>query len=183
MSETSLSIRRLVFTYVILRFYFFVISNSYLYNIYAYFFKAKYHQFGFTNDLVLVKLSDGLEFNSNVSAICLPEKEVEGNETCIVAGWGVTKPGGNNHEMIFYFNISTEKFSETHSQYLNYLPVPTIETEECNSSKHYNGQLSSDKICAGYVGEEQTPCHVSERNKSKQSNIKIVCFRTTRELL
>lgn len=46
-------------------------------------------------------------------------------------------------------------------QYLQYLPVPTIDTELCNSSKHYNGHIDNDKICAGFTDAEKTPCYVS----------------------
>lgn len=45
--------------------------------------------------------------------------------------------------------------------YLHYLPVPMIDTEECNSTKHYNGRISGDQICAGYTDAEKTPCYVS----------------------
>lgn len=45
--------------------------------------------------------------------------------------------------------------------YLQYLPVPTIDTAECNSTKHYNGQIDEGKICAGYTDTEKSPCYVS----------------------
>lgn len=52
-------------------------------------------------------------------------------------------------------------------QYLHYLPVPTIEKQECNSTNHYNGHLGADKICAGYTDSEKSPCYVStHRNKT-----------------
>lgn len=44
---------------------------------------------------------------------------------------------------------------------LKYLPVPIISTEECNSTKHYNGHLNKDLICAEYPDLEETPCYVS----------------------
>lgn len=47
-------------------------------------------------------------------------------------------------------------------QYLHYLPVPMIDTGECNSTKHYNGKMAKDKICAGYTDTEKTPCYVSK---------------------
>lgn len=47
------------------------------------------------------------------------------------------------------------------NQYLHYLPVPTIDNEQCNSTKHYNGLIKKDKICAGYTDSDKAPCHVS----------------------
>lgn len=46
-------------------------------------------------------------------------------------------------------------------QYLHYLPVPTIDNLECNSTKHYNGLMKGNKVCAGYTGSEKTPCYVN----------------------
>lgn len=46
-------------------------------------------------------------------------------------------------------------------QYLHYLPVPQIDADECNSTKHYNGHIDTDKICAGYTDSEKSPCYVS----------------------
>jgi len=47
------------------------------------------------------------------------------------------------------------------SQYLHYLPVPTIDLRDCNSSKHYAGFITDDKICAGFTDAEKSPCYVS----------------------
>lgn len=46
-------------------------------------------------------------------------------------------------------------------QYLHYLPVPQIDADECNSTKHYNGHIDNDKICAGYTDSDKSPCYVS----------------------
>lgn len=49
-----------------------------------------------------------------------------------------------------------------YSQYLHYLPVPTIDLAECNSTKHYGGFVSRHEICAGFTDAEKTPCYVSK---------------------
>ncbi|EFA04636.2 serine protease P146 [Tribolium castaneum] len=107
--------------------------------------QAKYSQFEFANDAVLVELSKPLTMTRNVSAMCLPDKDIEPRQLCVIAGWGVSKPGEPNK-----------------NQYLHYLPVPIIDSEECNSTKHYNGLMSKDKICAGYTDSEKTPCYNDE---------------------
>lgn len=152
-------------------------------------FKAKYLQFEYINDAVLVELREPLQFGRNVSAVCLPNKDIEPKQQlCVTAGWGVTKPGGKkkiilniryyistfirnllSNSFFSIFNIIKSSnllmiiiFSEPNKQqYLHYLPVPMIENDECNSTKHYNGQMSKDKICAGYIDSDRAPCYVS----------------------
>ncbi|KAG5883592.1 hypothetical protein JTB14_004786 [Gonioctena quinquepunctata] len=117
--------------------------------------QAKFSHFEFVNDVVLLELTKPLNINQNVSALCLPEKEIAPRQLCIVAGWGVSKPG-----------------EPTIQQYLHYLPVPMIDTEDCNSTKHYNGRMNSDKICAGYTDSEKTPCYNDE-------GAPLMCFSET----
>lgn len=107
--------------------------------------QAKYLQFEYQNDVALVQLSKALVLNRNVSAVCLPKLDIEPRQLCVVTGWGVSKPGDMNRQ-----------------NYLNYLPVPLTDTNECNSTKHYNGMLGVDKICAGYTDSEKTPCYNDE---------------------
>jgi hypothetical protein len=47
------------------------------------------------------------------------------------------------------------------SQYLHYLPVPTIDIRDCNSTKHYAGFITQGEICAGFTDAEKSPCYVS----------------------
>ncbi|KAJ8964247.1 hypothetical protein NQ314_005034, partial [Rhamnusium bicolor] len=46
-------------------------------------------------------------------------------------------------------------------QYIHYLSSPIINSEECNSTKHYNGMITEDKICAGYK-ESENECYSDE---------------------
>lgn len=46
-------------------------------------------------------------------------------------------------------------------QQLQYLPVPTMSLAECNSTDHYAGFITQDKICAGYNPAEKSLCYVS----------------------
>nr|CAD7408682.1 unnamed protein product [Timema poppensis] len=49
-----------------------------------------------------------------------------------------------------------------HSQYLHYLPIPTIDLNECNSTKHYSGFVTEDDICAGFTDVDKSPCYNDE---------------------
>jgi hypothetical protein len=112
--------------------------------------------------VVLVELAKPLTMTRNVSAMCLPDKDIEPRQLCVIAGWGVSKPGGYLLLVrTFYCVLIVRMFAESNkNQYLHYLPVPIIDSQECNSTKHYNGLMSKDKICAGYTDSEKTPCYV-----------------------
>lgn len=49
----------------------------------------------------------------------------------------------------------------TTEQHLHYLPVPTIDSAECNSTTHYNGLIQEEHICAGFTDADKSPCYVS----------------------
>nr|CAD7264850.1 unnamed protein product [Timema shepardi] len=107
--------------------------------------QVKYNQFLYNHDIVLIELTQSLEFTRYVSPICLPEKEIEPRQLCVTAGWGYTSPGEINF-----------------SQYLHYLPIPTIDLNECNSTKHYSGFVTEDDICAGFTDVDKSPCYNDE---------------------
>nr|CAD7447545.1 unnamed protein product [Timema bartmani] len=107
--------------------------------------QVKYNQFLYNHDIALIELTQSLEFTRYVSAICLPEKEIEPRQLCVTAGWGYTSPGEINF-----------------SQYLHYLPIPTIDLNECNSTKHYSGFVTEDDICAGFTDVDKSPCYNDE---------------------
>ncbi|XP_069682379.1 uncharacterized protein [Periplaneta americana] len=107
--------------------------------------QVKYNQFLYNNDIALIELSEPLMFTRYVGAICLPEKEIEPRQLCVTAGWGYTSPGEINF-----------------SRYLHYLPLPTMDLRECNSTKHYAGFITDDEICAGFTDGEKSPCYNDE---------------------
>lgn len=43
--------------------------------------------------------------------------------------------------------------------------MPTIEQDECNSTRHYNGLIKDQHICAGYTDADKSPCYVSNSYK------------------
>ncbi|KAG8238853.1 hypothetical protein J437_LFUL018678 [Ladona fulva] len=107
--------------------------------------QVKYNRFLYNHDIALVELAEPLSFTRSVGAICLPEKPIEPRQLCVTAGWGYTAPGEINF-----------------SQYLHYLPVPTIDLNTCNSTDHYSGFITEDKICAGYRDTIRSPCYNDE---------------------
>lgn len=107
--------------------------------------QAKYKQFLYSGDVVLLELASPLRLNERIGSACLTERAmIDEEQLCLTAGWGVDPAEVANTE-----------------QYLKYLPVPTMPTEKCNSSLHYNGSLNDDAICAGYLSSSKTTCYVS----------------------
>ena len=89
----------------------------------------------FSNDLALVRLQEPLEFNDEVSSICVASKAPEADQLCVTAGWSAGGAG------------------VTYSQYLNYLPQPVVPDLACNSSSMYSGKLTPDTFCSRADGD------------------------------
>ena len=99
----------------------------------------------YTGDVALLELSAPLKLNDMVGSVCLAEAaSIDSEQLCLTAGWG-----------------SDLENTATTEQYLKYLPVPTVPTERCNSSIHYNGVLPENAICAGFLNSNKTTCYVS----------------------
>lgn len=49
------------------------------------------------------------------------------------------------------------------SQYLEYLPVPSVPLSECNSTQHYNGLLDGDSIMCSGARNARNACKVINR--------------------
>lgn len=60
-----------------------------------------------------------------------------------MAGWGFSVNG----------EVDLQK-------YLNFLPLPTYDIEECNATTHYAGFITKDNICAGFTDTNKGPCYV-----------------------
>lgn len=94
---------------------------------------------------MLLQLAKSLKLNEQIGSACLvQDSEIDEDQLCLTAGWGVDPSAVTSTE-----------------QYLKYLPVPTMPAEKCNSSMHYNGSLTDDAICAGYLSSSKATCYVS----------------------
>lgn len=93
---------------------------------------------------MLLQLAQPLQLNEQIGSACLvQDSDILQDQLCLTAGWGVDPSAVTSTE-----------------QYLKYLPVPTIPAEKCNSSVHYNGSLTDDAICAGYLSSGKATCYV-----------------------
>lgn len=133
-------------------------------------FQAKYKHFQYSGDAVLLELQRPLVFGPNVASACLSDTAIDQAQSCMAAGWGVSKPGGtqqiitNNFRTEFvlkcmFFNSEQSKYQQ--QQYLSYLSVPTISIDQCNSTSHYSGSLSDDAICSDHATSSGTTCYVN----------------------
>ncbi|KOC69873.1 Atrial natriuretic peptide-converting enzyme [Habropoda laboriosa] len=107
--------------------------------------QVKYNQFLYNNDIALVELEKPLTFSRNVSAVCLPKHPIQPRQICVMVGWGFSVNG----------EVDLQK-------YLNFLPLPTLETEKCNATSHYAGFITKDNICAGFTDTDKGPCYNDE---------------------
>ncbi|XP_059087238.1 uncharacterized protein LOC131883724 isoform X1 [Tigriopus californicus] len=86
-----------------------------------------------SNDLALVQLLEPFNFTDGlVQSICMSDKPVEPEQTCVTAGWSDAEKGGL-----------------TFRQYMDYMPMPNYDLNKCNTTEHYNGLLGTDVLCTG----------------------------------
>ncbi|KAJ8016917.1 hypothetical protein DPEC_G00012320 [Dallia pectoralis] len=85
-------------------------------------------------DIMLIKLKAPVFLNSYVSIAPLPRQDasVPDGQVCSVSGWGFTSSGGD---------IPTT---------LRTVKLPIVSTVQCNSSGSFNGNITSNMLCAGY---------------------------------
>ncbi|KAE9545463.1 hypothetical protein AGLY_001006 [Aphis glycines] len=89
---------------------------------------VKFEKLRYFNDSVLVELSMPYDLSEEVNTICLPEKVVDNKQPCVTASWSYESPG------VF------KQFSRSLSE-------PLMQSDLCNSTKHFNGFLTEQDIC------------------------------------
>ncbi|EDV27487.1 uncharacterized protein TRIADDRAFT_20559 [Trichoplax adhaerens] len=84
-------------------------------------------------DIALIKLSAPVTINNFVRPICLPAANDTFNKfnLCKVSGWGRT--AGQQSHILRYANL------------------PILNRKLCNSTFSYDGQITSNMLCAGYM--------------------------------
>ncbi|XP_031752394.1 transmembrane protease serine 2 [Xenopus tropicalis] len=94
------------------------------------------------NDIALMELSNELTFGYSIQPVCLPNSGMfwEAGTTNWISGWGSTYEGGSA------------------STYLRYAAVPLIDSNVCNKTYAYNGQITASMICAGYLSGGVDTC-------------------------
>jgi uncharacterized repeat protein (TIGR01451 family) len=98
-----------------------------------------YNSNTFDNDIALVKLTTPFTLNSTVSTIVPLTTEVGSfanpGVTATVTGWGTTSSGGGASDVLLQ------------------VEVPIISTSDCNASTSYNGAVTANMICAGFIDD------------------------------
>merc|ERR1712218_160917 len=80
-----------------------------------------------------------IDFDDFAQPICLGDRNPQQGDMCIVAAW-----------------MDTEHQGVSFHQYLEHIPVPHVEREECDSPAHYNGHLAPTDICTGARADRTT---------------------------
>ncbi|XP_071994914.1 transmembrane protease serine 2 [Engystomops pustulosus] len=95
------------------------------------------------NDIALMRLKTSLSFTgSNIKPVCLPNAGMPWTDTqpCWISGWGYTYQGGST------------------SNTLMAASVPLITSSVCNAPSVYNGVITSNMICAGFLSGGVDSC-------------------------
>ena len=82
------------------------------------------------NDLVIVEMSEAVDYSDSIRPIGMTFFPVMAGETLTVMGWGASE--GTMNEDI-----------------LNEASVPVIDREVCNQTDWYDGKITENMICAG----------------------------------
>ncbi|XP_067095491.1 trypsin-3 [Osmerus mordax] len=93
-------------------------------------------------DIMLIKLRSPVYLNSYVSTVPLPRQgaSVAEGRVCRVSGWGFTSTNGGMPST------------------LRTVQLPIVSTAKCNSSDSFNGNITSDMLCAGYSDGGKDAC-------------------------
>ncbi|XP_032069778.1 polyserase-2-like [Thamnophis elegans] len=88
------------------------------------------------NDIMLLQLKEKAKLNENVTFVKLPQEygDLKPKTQCLVAGWGITKPG-----------------KQSPSHVLREVNVTVIARHICNDQNHYNYNpiVTMKMVCAG----------------------------------
>lgn len=103
----------------------------------------------FALDIVMILLSDIIEFRHHIAPICLQNKitfhdiPVPPGLNGTLAGWGLT--GSNNNQA---------------SEQLKIVELPTVDRDKCIGDSGYGFAdfVTADRFCAGYLGAKISAC-------------------------
>jgi len=102
-----------------------------------------YNDATFDNDIAVIKVNGTFTCGQNIYPACLPNTnsyEYVGWNDTIVSGWGTLSSGG--------------VLSDT----LQWVKVPPVSRTTCNQASSYNGQITSNMICAGLAAGGKDAC-------------------------
>uniref|UniRef100_A0A672YE86 Mannan-binding lectin serine peptidase 1 n=1 Tax=Sphaeramia orbicularis TaxID=375764 RepID=A0A672YE86_9TELE len=110
----------------------------------------------YNNDIAMVKLSQGVEFDDVIRPVCLPMPNMRDepplpspNSLGVVAGWGISTP-----------NTSSSDLRLT-SDLLQYVKLPVVSQDECRSSyasRSVSYNITHNMFCAGFFEGGRDTC-------------------------
>ena len=88
----------------------------------------------YDSDIMLIKLSEKIDFGEYIQPVCLPEanQRIDVGTHCYTTGWGHTE------------------FMGSAPKTLQQVMVPILSDETCNRDDWYGGRITDNMLCAGY---------------------------------
>lgn len=88
----------------------------------------------YDKDVMLIKLSERVEFGESIQPVCLPESKqrVPVGTHCYTTGWGDLQFMGEDPEA------------------LQQVMIPILAEDTCNQDDWYEGKITDNMLCAGY---------------------------------
>eukprot|EP00058_Branchiostoma_floridae_P003213 XP_002588701.1 hypothetical protein BRAFLDRAFT_287422 [Branchiostoma floridae] len=93
------------------------------------------------HDIMLIEVSSPFNLNSWVSPVSVPTSMVSVGTTLTVTGWGNTLSSGTNYP-----------------DKLQKVDVPYISRSDCNAASAYDGEITANMFCAGYMSGGKDSC-------------------------
>jgi len=101
-----------------------------------------YDPWAYSTDVALLHLDSPVDFQEEISPVCLEEAGVEyvDGTYCYTTGWGDTSAGGSSPDV------------------LNQVGVPLVDRDTCNLYEWYDGMIDETMVCAGYEEGGKDSC-------------------------
>ncbi|CAK1548121.1 unnamed protein product [Leptosia nina] len=131
-----------------------------------------------TNDISLIKINKGIEFNKRVQPIALPTEETQAGDTLTVSGWGRTENGGIIPNKLQVVNVTATTLLECQLKYALF-KTPVRESNLCTEAPPHEGSCQGDsggplvnkETLAGLVSWGTSECGDSMKNPDVNTNV------------
>ncbi|CAK1548122.1 unnamed protein product [Leptosia nina] len=95
------------------------------------------------NDISLIKIAQGIDFNDRVQPIALAKAETRPGDILVVSGWGRTQNGGPIPDKLQVVNVTAISEFECKVKYILFKP-PILQSNLCTKAPYKKGSCQGD---------------------------------------